>query len=113
MLFYLILALALSQRATVDFALCADHVRRRRNLMLIGWGVFLLAFTLLVVAINYDFAVIGLSAVLLVFVAIIWLVIAYRVVTVKRIDDRYVWLTGFDEQYLQQFPPLPGVSPQA
>jgi hypothetical protein len=92
MLFYLILALALSKRATVDFALCMDHVRRRRNLMLSGWGVFLLALTLLVVAFSYDYAIIGLSAALLLFVAIIWLVIAYRVVAVKRIDDRYIWL---------------------
>jgi len=113
MLLYLILALVLSKHATVDFALCADHVRRRRNLMLGGLGIFLFALTLLVVAFSYDYAMIGLSAVLLFFAAIIWLIIAYKVVTVKRIDDRYIWLTGLDEKYLVQFPPLAGNSPQA
>jgi hypothetical protein len=81
--------------------------------MLGGLGIFLFALTLLVVAFSYDYAMIGLSAVLLFFAAIIWLIIAYKVVTVKRIDDRYIWLTGLDEKYLVQFPPLAGNSPQA
>jgi len=61
----------------------------------------------------YDYASIVIAALLLILADIVWLVFAYKVVTVKRIDDRHVWLTGLDEQYLLQFPPWPSGSPRA
>jgi len=112
MLLYLILALALSKRATVDFALCPSHLRKRRNLILVGWGLFLFGIILAVVGAGYDYASIVIGAILLILADIVWLVLAYKVVTVKRIDDRHVWLTGLDEQYLLQFPPWPSGSPR-
>jgi len=106
-LLYLILAMALSKRATVEFGLCPDHVRRRRNSLLIGWASFLLGLIIPVLGFTYDYAAIGLLGILLFLAAIIWLAIAYKVANVKRIDDRYVWLTGINEQFLLQFPPVP------
>ena len=110
-LLYLILALALSKRATVEFGLCQDHVRRRRNFLLIGWVLCFLGLIIPVVAFTYEYAVIGLLGILLFLAAIIWLAIAYKIVNVKRIDDRYVWLTGINEQFLLQFPPVPATPP--
>lgn len=110
-LLYVILALALSKRATVEFGLCPDHVRRRRNLMLTGWVLFLLGLIIPVAAFAYEYLLIGLLGIFLFFGSIIWLTIAYRVANVKRIDDRYVWLTGINEQFLMQFPPIPPASP--
>jgi len=111
-LFYVILALALSKRATVDFALCPDHVRKRRNFILAGWGVFLLGVVLVFVGGTYDYASIVIAAILLILADIVWLIFAHKIVSVKRIDDRYLWLTGLNEQYLLQFPPLPSDSPR-
>ena len=52
-LLYVILALALSKRATVEFGLCQDHVRRRRNFLMIGWALFFLGLIVPVVAFAY------------------------------------------------------------
>jgi hypothetical protein len=35
---------------------------------------------------------------------VIYGVIQTRVVVPKKIDDRFVWLTGVNDNYLQQFP---------
>jgi hypothetical protein len=107
-LFYLPLALALSKRATVEFGMCVDHERRRRILFAIGWGLLLLGMIMTVTAVTYEYALVGISGILLFVIALVWILSAYRIGTVKRIDDRYVWLGGMNEQFLQQFPPLPG-----
>jgi hypothetical protein len=107
MLLYLILVLALSKRATVEFGLCQDHVRRRRSFLLAGWALFSLGLLIPVVAFTYEYVGVGLLGILLILAAIVWLVIAYKVANVRRIDDRYVWLTGINEQFLSQFPPVP------
>ena len=104
---YLILALALSKRATIEFGLCQDHVRSRRNFLLTGWALFFLGLIIPVVAFTYEYRSFGLLGIFLFLAAIIWLAIAYRIANVKRIDDRYVWLTGINEQFLLQFPPVP------
>jgi len=36
--------------------------------------------------------------------AIIYGIVRARVVAPQRIDDHYVWLTGVDDNYLEQFP---------
>ena len=109
-LLYVILALALSKRATIEFGLCQDHVRSRRNFLLTGWAFFFLGLIIPVLAFTYEYWAIGLLGIFLFLAAIIWLAIAYRIANVKRIDDRYVWLTGINEQFLLQFPPVPTAS---
>jgi hypothetical protein len=41
--------------------------------------------------------------VLLFFAAVVWLIISARLVTVKKIDERYVWLKGINLEHLNQF----------
>jgi hypothetical protein len=40
--------------------------------------------------------------------AIIWGVVAVRVVSPAKIDDKFVWLKGVNEDYLNRFPEWPG-----
>ena len=101
---YLVLAVALSKRATVFLGLCTEHVTRRRNFLIAGWIMFALGLIAPVVAFSNDYPGLGLLGILLLFVSIFWLVFANRVVTVKKIDDRLVFLNGIDSQYLAQFP---------
>jgi hypothetical protein len=101
---YLVLAVALSKRATVFLGLCDQHLQRRRNLLITGWLMLALGLITPVLAFANDYPGIGLLGMLLFLVAIFWLVFANRVVTVKRIDDRLVFLTGIDSHYLAQFP---------
>jgi hypothetical protein len=105
---YLVLAMALSKRATVFFGLCPEHIKRRKTFLLIGWTMFAIGLIVPVLAFSNEFPGIALLGFLLLFISIFWLVFANRVVNVKKIDDRYVYLTGIDANYLAQFPTLQG-----
>jgi hypothetical protein len=105
---YLVLAMALSKRATVFLGLCTEHVKRRRTFLTIGWIMFAIGLITPIVAFSNDYPGVGLLGILLALISIFWLVFANRVVTVKKIDDRYVYLTGIDANYLAQFPSLQG-----
>jgi Zn-finger in Ran binding protein and others len=107
-LIYVIVAAALSKRATIEFPLCEDHRKRRKTFLTVGF--VLLAFGLIVPIVGFanDYMGIGLFGILLFFVAVFWLIFAGRVVGVKKIDDRYAWLTGINRDFLNHFPPIPG-----
>ena len=103
-LIYLVLAIALSKRATIFIGLCPDHVQRRKNLLIAGWGMLAISLIGAFVAFNYEYVGVGLLGLLLFLVSIFWLAIVAKTVKVKKIDDRYVWLNGIDTNYLAQFP---------
>jgi len=105
LLIYVILAAILSKRATVYIGLCAEHFQRRRKLLAAGWVLLAIGLISPVVAFSYDYPGVGLLGALLLIIAIIWLVLVARVVTVKKIDDRLVWLNGINSNYLAQLPP--------
>jgi hypothetical protein len=101
---YLVLAAALSKRATVFLGLCTEHVKRRRDFLIAGWVMLALGLITLGVAFSNEYPGVGLLGMLLFFVSIFWLVFANRVVTVKKIDDRLVYLNGIDSNYLARLP---------
>ncbi len=103
-LIYVVLASALSKRATVFLGLCPQHVQRRRHLLIIGWIVLALGPAIAFGAFSNDYPGIGMFGLLLFLVAIFWLIFSNRVLTVKKIDDRLVYLNGVNEHYLAQFP---------
>jgi len=105
-LIYLIIAMVLRKKATVYLGLCPQHNQRRRSLLFIGWALFVLTFITMFMGLARDFPVMGLLSLLGILVSIVWLILAARVVTVKKIDDRFVWLTGLNENYLARFPPV-------
>jgi hypothetical protein len=105
---YLVLAMALSKRATVFLGLCTEHIKRRRIFLTIGWVMLALGVIIPVLAFSYEYLGIGLLGMLLFLVSVFWLVFANRVVNVKKIDDRYVYLTGIDANYLARFPSVQG-----
>ena len=106
-LFYIILAIALSKRATVYFGICTEHFQRRRKLMSIAGLLLAAAAITSVAAFAYDYPMLGLFGMGLFLVALVGAVLAARLVNVKKIDDRLIWLTGLNDQFLMQFPPLP------
>ena len=105
-LFYVILAAILSKRATVFLGMCAQHFQRRRKLIVVGWSLFAIGLIVPVVAFANDYSAAGLLGLLVLLISIVWLIVAARVVTVKKIDDRFVWLTGINANYLSQLPPI-------
>ena len=106
-LIYAFVATFLSQQATVEFGICADHKRRRR----IIWGIGL---ALLIIGLIMPFAGLanesgGVAGIgfLILLVAIVWLVMASKFVNVKKMDERFVWMTGVNQGFLAHFPALP------
>ena len=73
-------------------------------MIIAGWVMFALGLLIPVVAFSNEYAGIGLLGMLLFLVSIFWLVFSMRVLNVKKIDDRLVWLNGADTNYLSQFP---------
>jgi uncharacterized integral membrane protein len=107
LLFYVLLAMALSKRATIDFGLCKEHKQRRQTLMTIGFVLLAGGLIMLFIGFGFDYPGVGVFGILLFLFAVGWLVIASRVVTVKKIDDRYAWLTGVHKDFLARFPSVP------
>lgn len=106
LLIYFILAMFLRQRATVYLGLCQKHYQRRRNFLVAGWVG--LAFGLLAMGFGFssDYLAFGLMGAVILFGSVVWMALVVRVVTINKIDDRFVWLSGMDANYLARFPPL-------
>ena len=105
---YVVLAIVLRKQATVYLGLCAEHFQRRRKYLAAGWVFLAIGFISPTVAFAANYPALGLLGVLVLITSIIWLVVVTRVVTVKKIDDRFVWLNGINANYLALFPPWQG-----
>ena len=106
---YVILVLVLRKQATVYLGLCEEHFQRRRKLLAAGWVLLAIGLVSPTVAFAADYPGLGLLGVLVLIISIIWLVVVTRVVTVRKIDDRFVWLNGINANYLAHFPPWQGL----
>ena len=106
LLLYLILAMVLSKSATIHVGLCPTHVAARKRDIIISCFFVLLSFASFFVAAQMEdmtFVFVG-SVVFL--VGVIYGIVRTKVVAPQKIDERYVWLTGVDADYLRQFPEL-------
>jgi len=103
-LIYVILAGMLSKRATVYLGLCNEHFQRRRKQKAIGWLLLAIGVVGPILAIAYDYPMLGLLGFAVFLFAVVWLVVVSRVVVVRKIYDQLVWLNGINSDYLAQFP---------
>ena len=103
-LLYAILAMVLSKTATIHVGLCETHVATRRRDILITWLLVLLSFGTFYLAAATDEMTFLLVGVAVFLGAVIFGIVKARVVAPQKIDDHYVWLTGINHDYLQQFP---------
>jgi hypothetical protein len=107
LLVYVIIAAILSKRATVDIGLCAGHRTKRRNGIILGLLMFIGGIFVAIIGFSSDYTVFGIIGMVLIPVGLVWLIVAARVVTVKKIDDRFVWLNGINRDYLAALPSYP------
>jgi hypothetical protein len=108
LLIYFVVAMVLRKNATVEIGLCEKHLALRRRNIWITWLLCLfgvLGFMMAVVAEESAYMLLSLAFFL---GAIIWGVVAVRVVSPAKIDDKFVWLKGVNEDYLNRFPEWPG-----
>ena len=108
-LIYLIVAMIVRKTATVQLGLCQEHMAKRRRNVVITWSIILLGvggFVLTVIVGDNNFLLAGISLIL---AGIIYAVVALRIVTPARIDDKFAWLNGVNKDYLNELPQWPGV----
>jgi hypothetical protein len=108
LLIYLIVAMVLRKSATVEIGLCDEHRAKRRRNITITWVLSILGLLGIVLTIaTNDGTYIGFGALALC-AALIFGLIAVRVVTPAKIDDRFVWLRGVNKEYLDELPQWAG-----
>jgi len=104
LLIYLIVALVLRKSATVEIGLCEEHKAKRKRNVLVTWllaGLGLFGFIVAITTNDGTYVAYGLLAFL---AALIFGVVAARVVSPAKIDERFVWLRGINKEYLDELP---------
>jgi len=103
-LLYAILAMVLSKTATIHVGLCETHAASRKRDIIVTWVIVLLSFACFYFAATTEEMALLFAGLILLFGAIIYGVVRTRVVAPQKIDDHYVWLTGINAHYLEEFP---------
>lgn len=107
-LIYLIVALIVRKRATVELGLCDEHLQIRRRNIWITWALVLLGVACLFFAIAAEDGRMAPLGLLLLLGGAIFGIFAARVTAPTKIDDRFVWLRGVNKDYLDLLPQWPG-----
>jgi hypothetical protein len=107
-LIYLIVAMVVRKRATVELGLCEEHQQKRRRNILIACALLLLGVVCFFVAIAANDGSPALLGVLMLLGGLVFGVVAARVTVPAKIDDRFVWLRGVNKNYLDLLPQWPG-----
>jgi hypothetical protein len=112
-LVFAVLASILAKRATIYIGLSEYWLKRRRNAILAGWliglagtATFIGSFVALAAEIDWWWALMLLSIVLMIF-GLCWGQYRGRMVHPHKIDEQYVWLKGVHPNVLAMFPAWP------
>ena len=102
---YAIVAFAIRKKAAIEVPLCDEHRKRRWMFIAASWLMVLLSIAMLFVAINgRDGTAAGLASIGLFFAGVILGVWKGTLVRAKKIDDRYVWVSGCGPAFLSSLP---------
>ena len=104
LLIYLIVALIARKSATVDLSLCEGHLKKRRTAIITSWLIFAAGAGFLVLAAAEESGGSLVFGLLLLLASGIYAGIWAKIVTVKKIDDHFVWLRRIDERFLDLLP---------
>lgn len=104
---YILMAIALQKRMNVAVGLCPDHIRKRRNAILLGVLGCFAGLGVLVLGIAWENAWIALGGPLMIVVALVYLTIGPRIVWPQKITREHAWIKGVSPEYLDGLPELP------
>lgn len=107
LIIYVIVAIFVRDRATVDIYLCARHRKLRTFFILFGWLGFLLALGLLVLGVGRNSDWIAFTGIALVFIAPIAGISGSSICQTRRINGTIVWLTGAGRAFRESLPRWP------
>lgn len=114
-LVYIILAVILSKKATLQIGLSEVWRKKRGTRIAIAWGCFLLGVLMIVAAVvvgnsrNGSGGIVAacvISGLLLILGGAIYGLLAARMVYPQKIDDEYVYLKGAHPDFIARFPPV-------
>jgi len=108
LLIYLIVAMIIRKTATVEIGLCDEHLAKRRRSLRITIALLVAGLIGLALAIGFSDGTYLLLGCLGVIAALIYGIVAVRVVAPAKIDDQFVWLSGVNKNYLNELPAWPG-----
>lgn len=108
LLIYLIVAMVLRKSASIEIGLCHEHLAKRRRDLWITIGLLVVGLIGLGLAIGFADVTYLLVGFLALIGALIYGIVAVRVVAPAKIDERFVWLSGVNKQYLNELPQWPG-----
>ena len=108
LLIYLIVAMVVRKMATIEIGLCDEHLKKRRRDLRITIGLLVAGLIGLALAIGFSDGTYLLLGFLGLIAALIYGIVAVRVVAPAKIDDQFVWLTGVNKDYLIELPAWPG-----
>lgn len=103
-LIYLIVALIVRQTATVEIGLCAIHLAKRRRDLIVTWVLILLGVVMIFVSLTANEGIYALIGLVIFLVGVVYGITTTRIVAPAKIDSRFVWLKGFNKDYLQNLP---------
>jgi hypothetical protein len=98
--------MVLRKSARVSLGFCELHKQQRTRMLAAGWlafGLSLVAFFGALAEENGYIALVGLA---LLMAAVVLSLLTGRLISVKKIDDTFVYLRGVHPEYLDQFPPI-------
>ncbi len=107
LIIYVIVAIIVRKRATVDVYLCPTHKQKRKTFILIGWGGFILAFVMFFVGIGTNTGWLTGISFLVGLVAIGTGLIGGSLAGATRIQGETVWLRGAGKDFLASLPQWP------
>ena len=113
LLIYVVLALVLSKKATVEIWLSDRWKSIRRRRIMTAWTVALLGVAMFVLGMAFMDGSASWHAMMLVIgflvaiAAAIYGLLVHRMVAPKRISDSHVWIKGVHPDYLNSLPPVP------
>lgn len=108
LLIYLVVALIVRKRATVEVALCPQHRQSRWIHIAIAWTLVLGGGAGIVLGANdQDLAILIGLGILAILAGIVWGVVGARIVFARRIDPQWVKLGGAGRPFLASLPEFP------
>ncbi|HKD55205.1 MAG TPA: hypothetical protein VKB72_13400 [Steroidobacteraceae bacterium] len=107
-LIYAVVAVIVRKKAVIAPGLCSTHKTRRRTGIAIAWTLLLVGVALLFTGIGQRNPGASFGGMLLILGAAVVSTAVTRILRAKRIDARYVRLTGCGTAFLDSMPPFAG-----
>jgi hypothetical protein len=106
---YIIVALIVRKRATIEVFVCPEHRHRRRMAVIVCWVLLILGVVLIASGLaNTNTAWISGIGLLVLIAGIVAGMGWGRLVIPRRIKDNVVWMRGAGKEFCASLPPWPG-----